>query len=283
MPQPMPYAGWLHAIVMQYQVLASFHLRLPADGVPALDGLARIARCALHAGRVGLFGGQLATLLGALGWSYGIAVGALLTLVGWVAGISALAPMLWRETGITWHARSCFAALTLAADSRACRVDGIRTGRFAAVDVRRDQDRHFRLAAADLLHRRASHVSVLREQCGRRLRAVAPVVAAGSVLATALVAPRCSNWCTPTRGCGLPTCRCSRCTLVTVLCAWLAARQATGAAARAVHRLCVAADRLRALRGAERRGTRRPASSCSAARRRMRCSSASSAACWWRW
>jgi uncharacterized protein involved in response to NO len=30
-----------------------------------------------------------------------------------VAGLSVLGPLLWRETGTTWHARSCFAALVL--------------------------------------------------------------------------------------------------------------------------------------------------------------------------
>ena len=55
----------------------------------------------------------LATLLGAMGWEAGITVGLLLTLAGWIAVLATLAPLLWRETGTTWHARACFAALVL--------------------------------------------------------------------------------------------------------------------------------------------------------------------------
>jgi uncharacterized protein involved in response to NO len=62
---------------------------------------------------IGMFGGQIATLLGAFGWDAGILVGAWMTLGGWIAGLSALGPLLWREKGRTWHARSCFAALCL--------------------------------------------------------------------------------------------------------------------------------------------------------------------------
>ena len=32
---------------------------------------------------------------------------------GWLAGIAHLLPLLWRERGTTWHARSCMAALLL--------------------------------------------------------------------------------------------------------------------------------------------------------------------------
>jgi len=32
---------------------------------------------------------------------------------GWFAGLLSLGLMLWREDGVTWHARSCFAALVL--------------------------------------------------------------------------------------------------------------------------------------------------------------------------
>jgi uncharacterized protein involved in response to NO len=36
-----------------------------------------------------------------------------MTLAGWIAGLATLGPLLWREQGSTWHARSCFAALSL--------------------------------------------------------------------------------------------------------------------------------------------------------------------------
>lgn len=113
MPQPTPYAGWLHAFVMQYQMLPSFFFGFLLTVFPKWTGQPDIARWRYLPVGIGLFGGQIATLLGALGWSYGVGIGLLLTLIGWLAGLSALAPVLWRETGITWHARSCFAALLL--------------------------------------------------------------------------------------------------------------------------------------------------------------------------
>ena len=113
MPQPQPYAGWLHAFVMQYQVLASFIFGFLLTVFPRWMGLPEFERWRYVPVGLGLFGGQLATLLGAMGWEAGITVGLLLTLAGWVAVLATLAPLLWRETGTTWHARSCFAALAL--------------------------------------------------------------------------------------------------------------------------------------------------------------------------
>ena len=53
------------------------------------------------------------TLLGGVGWEAGIVVGAFMTLAGWLAGLATLGPLLWREKGTTWHARSSFAALSI--------------------------------------------------------------------------------------------------------------------------------------------------------------------------
>lgn len=111
--QPQPYAGWLHAFVMQYQMLPSFMFGFLLTVLPRWMGLMALERRRYLPVGLGLFGGQLATLLGALGWRPGIAVGALLTVGGWLAAISLLLPMLWREHGVTWHARSCMAALAL--------------------------------------------------------------------------------------------------------------------------------------------------------------------------
>ena len=113
MPQPTPYAGWIHAFVMQYQMLPSFFFGFLLTVFPKWTGQPDIARWRYLPVGFGLFGGQIATLLGALGWSQGVLVGTLLTLMGWLAGLSALAPLLWREKGATWHARSCLAALLL--------------------------------------------------------------------------------------------------------------------------------------------------------------------------
>lgn len=111
LPSSGPYAGWLHAFVMQYQMLPSFVFGFLLTTFPRWMGLPDIDRWRYAPVGIGLFGGQLATLLGALGWEAGIVVGAWMTLGGWLAGLATLGPLLLLEKGTTWHARSCFAAL----------------------------------------------------------------------------------------------------------------------------------------------------------------------------
>lgn len=112
-PQPEPYAGWLHAFVMQYQMLASFIFGFLLTVFPRWMGLPELDRWRYVPVGAGLFGGQIVTLLGALGWDAGVLVGTLMTLAGWLAALSALGPLLWQERGATWHARACFGALWL--------------------------------------------------------------------------------------------------------------------------------------------------------------------------
>jgi uncharacterized protein involved in response to NO len=113
MPQPDPYAGWLHAFVMQYQVLPSFFFGFLLTTFPRWMGLPEFGRWRYLPVGIGMFGGQVATLLGAFGWAPGIIIGTALTIAGWTFGLSVLGPLLLRERGTTWHARSCFAPLTL--------------------------------------------------------------------------------------------------------------------------------------------------------------------------
>ncbi|MEO6263698.1 MAG: NnrS family protein [Luteimonas sp.] len=113
MPQPRMYAGWLHAFVMQYQVLPSFFFGFLLTTFPRLMGQPEIPRRRFLPIGIGLFGGQLATLLGATCGEPCVLVGVLLTLAGWCAGLAALGPLLLRDTGTNWHARSCYAALLL--------------------------------------------------------------------------------------------------------------------------------------------------------------------------
>ena len=113
MAQPAPYAGWLHGFVMQYQMLPSFMFGFLLTTFPRWMGLPDIPRWRYLPVGIGMFGGQLATLLGAMGFEAGMVVGYWMTLAGWIAGLATLAPHLWRERGTTWHARSCFAALSL--------------------------------------------------------------------------------------------------------------------------------------------------------------------------
>jgi uncharacterized protein involved in response to NO len=113
MPSPAAPAGWLHAFVMQYQMLPSFVFGFLLTVFPRWMGLPEFERWRYAPVGLGLFGGQVATLLGAVGWDAGLTVGLWMTVAGWSAGLAALAPLLWREAGRTWHARSCFAALVL--------------------------------------------------------------------------------------------------------------------------------------------------------------------------
>lgn len=113
MPQPFPYAGWLHAFIMQYQMLPSFMFGFLLTTFPRWTGQPDFARWYYLPIGVGIFGGQIATLLGALGWHAGILVGFWLTLAGWTTGLVLLALPLWRAHGVTWHALSCYSALLL--------------------------------------------------------------------------------------------------------------------------------------------------------------------------
>ena len=111
MPNPALPAGWLHAYVMQYQMLPSFIFGFLLTVFPRWMGLPELQRWRYVPVGIGLAGGQIASLLGAIGWEAGLIVGWLMTVAGWLAGLSTLAPLLWREAGSTWHARCCFAAL----------------------------------------------------------------------------------------------------------------------------------------------------------------------------
>jgi uncharacterized protein involved in response to NO len=113
MHQPDPYAGWLHALVMQYQMLPSFIFGFLLTVFPRWMALPDAARWHYVPVGLGLFGGQVATLMGALGAPAGIEVGVIMTFAGWTAGLCFLGDQVARERGTTWHARSCFAALVL--------------------------------------------------------------------------------------------------------------------------------------------------------------------------
>ena len=112
---PAIYAGWLHAFVMQYQMLPSFIFGFLLTVFPRWMGLPAIEPWRYLPVGLGVFGGQIATLLGAIGWEAGLIVGLLMTLAGWLAALTTLGPLLAQEKGITWHARACCAALCLGA------------------------------------------------------------------------------------------------------------------------------------------------------------------------
>src|SRR5690606_15327709 len=111
--QPVVYAGWLHAIVMQYQVLAPFMFGFLLTVFPRWMGQQELTRWHYVPVGVGLFGGQLLTLGGALGPPHLLHLGALLTIAGWATGLFYLLRWLWRDQARTWHALSCGAAMLL--------------------------------------------------------------------------------------------------------------------------------------------------------------------------
>ena len=83
MPQPAAFPGWLHAFVMQYQVLPSFFFGFLLTVFPRWMGLPELARWRYVPVGVGMFGGQVAMLFGALGLDVAPTVGVLMTLAGY--------------------------------------------------------------------------------------------------------------------------------------------------------------------------------------------------------
>ena len=113
LPQPQVYGGWLHAIVMQYHVLAPFMFGFLLTVFPRWMGQDELTRWHYVPVGLGLFGGQLLTLAGALGPAHLLHLGAVFTLVGWGTGLFHLLRLLWRDGGKTWHAVSCAGGLFL--------------------------------------------------------------------------------------------------------------------------------------------------------------------------
>jgi len=113
MKDPPVFPGWLHAFVMLYQMLPSFFFGFLLTTFPKWTSQPEIARHRFIPIGIGLFGGQIATLAGALGSHTWVTIGVALTIVGWSAALAVLVPMSWREAGVTWHARSCVAALVI--------------------------------------------------------------------------------------------------------------------------------------------------------------------------
>ena len=117
LPQAPVWAGWMHAIVMQYQVLAPFMFGFLLTVFPRWMGLPELIRWHYVPVGLGLLGGQLSVLGGlATGHAAMLHVGVLMTFAGWSYGLFHLWRLLWQERrlrrGPTWHALSCAAALT---------------------------------------------------------------------------------------------------------------------------------------------------------------------------
>src|SRR5690606_20479233 len=109
--QPAVYGGWIHAIVMQYQVLAPFMFGFLLTVFPRWMGLDELTRWHYVPVGIGLLGGQILTIAGALGPGHLLHLGALFTIAGWGTGLFYLLRWLWQDAGRTWHAVSCGAAM----------------------------------------------------------------------------------------------------------------------------------------------------------------------------
>lgn len=111
--QPAIPAGWMHAIVMQYQVLPPFIFGFLLTVFPKWMNLPALSRWHYVPVGIGLLGGQLLTLIGLFGFPHLLHLGLLQTTAGWIAGLVFLLTLLWKEKQTTWHAVSCAAALSL--------------------------------------------------------------------------------------------------------------------------------------------------------------------------
>lgn len=111
--QPAIPAGWMHAIVMQYQVLPPFMFGFLLTVFPRWMNLPPLTRWHYVPVGLGLFGGQLLTLIGLFGFPHLLHLGLLQTTAGWIAGLVFLLTLLWKEKQTTWHAVSCAVALCL--------------------------------------------------------------------------------------------------------------------------------------------------------------------------
>jgi uncharacterized protein involved in response to NO len=110
---PLP-AGWMHAIVMQYQVLPAFMFGFLLTVFPRWMALPPLRREHYVPVGIGMFGGQLITLAALAGLADPetlLKLGAVLTTAGWLIGTVWLVRLVTQEGGRTWHAVSCAFAL----------------------------------------------------------------------------------------------------------------------------------------------------------------------------
>src|SRR3546814_16033458 len=86
---------------MQYQVLPSFVFGFLLTVFPRWLGEPDLDRRAAWPVGAGLFGSQILMIAGALGWRPAIILGAIVTLIGWIIGLLALARLVVRDSGKT--------------------------------------------------------------------------------------------------------------------------------------------------------------------------------------
>jgi uncharacterized protein involved in response to NO len=108
---PSAPAGWMHAIVMQYQVLPSFMFGFLLTVFPRWMNLPALTRWHYVPVGLGLLGGQALTLASLAGAPLSLEFGAWLTVAGWTIGTTMLVRLTLLDGARTWHAVSCAFAL----------------------------------------------------------------------------------------------------------------------------------------------------------------------------
>jgi uncharacterized protein involved in response to NO len=113
-----PFGGWMHAFIMQYQLLPPFMFGFLLTTFPRWMGMPDVSRWHYVPVGLGLLGGQVAVVGGMLlGQEAMVHIGVVMSLVGWGYGLLQLLRVLLAERragkGPTWHGWSCFAALLL--------------------------------------------------------------------------------------------------------------------------------------------------------------------------
>jgi uncharacterized protein involved in response to NO len=111
---PIP-AGWLHALVMQYQVLTPFMFGFLLTVFPRWMSQPPLERRHYVPVGLGLLGGQALTLAGAFGFPDLLRAGAALDAHRLACRLELPVGVLWRDQKTTWHAISCAVALTIGA------------------------------------------------------------------------------------------------------------------------------------------------------------------------
>ncbi len=112
-PQPPVYAGWMHAVVMQYQVLPPFVFGFLLTVFPRWSGTPALPSTGYVPVGIGLVGGQALTLAGLAPWPQLLVPGLVLTALGWAWGLVQLLRVLADAERIDMHAASAAAALLL--------------------------------------------------------------------------------------------------------------------------------------------------------------------------
>ena len=114
LPVEQVTGGWLHGFIVQYQMLPSFMLGFLITVFPRWMGQAEPTRRHYVPVGLGMLLGQVLCLAAAFtGSAHALHLGVVLTILGWGYGLVVLGTVLVRNRFQTWHAVSCYTALTI--------------------------------------------------------------------------------------------------------------------------------------------------------------------------